>query len=72
MLTTIDNPFHPLKDFDNWNQWDIEHGYNTHSYLLRVAGLSVDDDENLFEKVKILSAIEIIEQDVLGIYCLKF
>ena len=40
MVTTVDNPFDPFDDFEHWNRWDQDHGYNTWSYLLRVAKLS--------------------------------
>ena len=29
MLTTVDNPFDPYKDFDNWLNFDQEHRYFT-------------------------------------------
>lgn len=29
MITTRDNPFHPIKDFDSWYNWDETHGYHT-------------------------------------------
>lgn len=36
-LTTFDNPFDPLDDFDSWFNYDIEKGYNTCGYLDRVS-----------------------------------
>ena len=29
MLTTVDNPFNPFKDFDSWLMFDNEKGYNS-------------------------------------------
>ena len=40
MLTTVDNPFDPFTRFDEWNAYDIRMGYNTASFLDRVAYLS--------------------------------
>lgn len=40
MLTTEDNPYNPFTQFDEWNAWDISHGYNTCAYLARIAKTS--------------------------------
>lgn len=38
-LTTLDNPFNPYEDFDNWYFFDtdVRHQYHTCSYLERIA-----------------------------------
>ena len=45
MLTTIDNPFDPFKDFTSWFLYDVENGYNSCSYLARIVKLSDDMTE---------------------------
>jgi hypothetical protein len=35
-LTTVDNPFDPIDQFDQWYVWDTAHGYHTLSYQARV------------------------------------
>lgn len=47
-LTTYDNPFDPLKDFDRWFVFDIVKGYNSCGYLARIAKTSdqLSDKEN--------------------------
>ena len=40
MLTTYDNPFNPFEQFSSWFLFDVEKGYNTCSYLARIATLS--------------------------------
>lgn len=36
-ITTVDNPFDPFDEFDKWNRYDIDCGYNSASYLARIA-----------------------------------
>ena len=47
MLTTVDNPYDPFTQFDEWLMFDEDHGYHTCSYLARIAkdtdGLSEDE-----------------------------
>ena len=69
MLTTIDNPFNPFDQFTSWLLFDVEKGYNTCSYLARIANT---DDERLSQKEvdeeRERAIDEIIEHDFLGIY----
>ena len=67
-ITTLDNPYNPFTDFDNWHQFDEEHGYCTCGLIVRL-GIFDDDmppgilhDE--FERV----VDEIYEYNILGIY----
>lgn len=68
MLTTLDNPFNPFEDFVSWFLFDIEKGYNSCSYVARIANLP----DNLSEKERseeIDRAIdEIIKYDFRDIY----
>ena len=68
MLTTIDNPFNPFKDFDSWFLFDVEKGYNSCSYLARIAKVSdqMSDQENNEEIERAID--EIIEYDFMNIY----
>lgn len=38
-LTTFDNPFDPFERFSDWFLFDVGKGYNTCSYLARIAKL---------------------------------
>ena len=68
MLTTFDNPFDPFEQFTSWFLFDIEKGYNTCSYLARIAKLT-DEMSQVEMDNEIERAIdEIIEYDFMNIY----
>lgn len=70
MLTTIDNPFNPFDDFDNWYTYDESMGY--HSCSLLANFLSNDLMINVSDKIKNYQqeqAIDnIIKTDPLNLY----
>ena len=67
MLTTIDNPFHPFTQFDEWLAYDIKKGHHTLSLLARVTKTSPDLSE-LDQSLAIEFAIdELIELNPSGI-----
>ena len=68
MLTTIDNPFNP---FDNWNEWlsfDKDHHYDSSEKLMRFA--EITDDMTMFEEEaeKERAIDTIVKRDFLNIY----
>ena len=67
-LTTFDNPYDYFTQFDEWNQFDTDNGYNTCGYIARIAKTSSelsDVDYNL----EVDRAIdEIIKFNPLNIY----
>ena len=68
MLTTFDNPFDPFEQFTSWFLFDVEKGYNTCSYLGRIAHLT-DDMTELETNEEIERAIDdIIKYDFMHIY----
>ena len=67
-LTTIDNPFDPFTQFDDWFLFDTEKGYNSCSRLDRVTNLS-DEMSEVEVNEEIERAIdEIIKYDFLNVY----
>lgn len=68
MLTTIDNPFDPFTQFDDWRAYDEKKGYYTCSYLAKFAYTSSDlSDKD--QQIAVESAIdEIVKNNPLGIY----
>ncbi len=68
MLTTFDNPFDPFDEFDSWYRFDVDKGYNSCSFLDRIARTSdqLSDFENEKEIERAIN--EIITYDPLNIY----
>ena len=68
MLTTVDNPFDPFEQFDEWFAWDRQAGYNSPSLLARVAKISEElSDADL--QAAINDAIdEICRENVTGMF----
>lgn len=68
MLTTFDNPYDPFTSFKEWFAFDIEKGYNTCSYLARIAQTSdeLSDEETNLEIERAID--EIIKYDFMNIY----
>lgn len=68
MLTTTDNPFSPVTDYDSWRIWDEAQGYYSNSLLARVVCTS----PNLFDADQtqaIEDAIdEIVTENVSGVH----
>lgn len=70
-VTTIDNPFNYFKQFDDWYQFDIDHGYNTCGYMAKMAeSLGYSDDMSEARQTEIVNeaADRICKLNLLGIY----
>lgn len=68
MLTTVDNPYNPFTQFDEWYAFDTLKGYHTCSYLDRIAHTS-DELSDADNELAINQAInEILDFNLLGIY----
>lgn len=68
MLTTFDNPFDPFEQFDSWLTFDVDKGYDSCSYLDRIARTSdqLTEEENDEEIERAID--EIIKYDFRNIY----
>lgn len=68
MLTTFDNPFDPFEQFTSWFMFDVEKGYNSCSYLARIAKLTDDmTDQEVSDEIE-RAIDEIIQYDFANIY----
>ena len=68
MITTFDNPFDPFEQFLSWFMYDVEKGYQTCSYLGRIARTSdrLSEEENNLEIERAID--EIIKYDFQNLY----
>lgn len=68
MLTTVDNPYNPFTQNDEWTVWDETNGYRTNQYLARIVRLS-DDLSEADEDAEMERAIdEIVTHNINGLY----
>ena len=67
-LSTTDNPFNPITQFDEWMRYDEEHSYFSSAYVARIAHVSeeLSDAELLEEEERAID--EIVNLNILGIY----
>lgn len=68
MLTTIDNPYDPFTEYDDWYSWDQRMGYHTPEVLGRIAVVSdalSDGDQQLAVEEAI---DEIVKENINGVY----
>lgn len=68
MLTTVDNPFDPFTQFDEWYGFDESHGYHSTGLLARIVRTSeelseTDQDQAIEDGIE-----EIVKENVLGLY----
>lgn len=67
-LTTVDNPYDPCDQFDQWFAYDVEKGYNSCGLLERIANTS-DELSPEDNRIEINSAIDqIVLNDPTGTY----
>lgn len=67
-LTTVDNPYHPTSQFDEWREFDEAHGYHTCGLLDRIL-LSSDDLSDADQLLAVQTAIsEIVNINASGMH----
>lgn len=66
LLTTVDNPYDPFTQFNEWYVWDRQAGYNTPGLLARMTRSS-NDLSDADQHFAIQTAIdEIVQQNYSG------
>ena len=67
-LSTIDNPFNPFDDFENWLRFDTDKGYNSCEYLARIAKTSNEFGESMYNQDIEEAIDEIVRMNTNGMY----
>lgn len=68
MLTTVDNPYDPFTQFDEWYVWDQNAGYCTPGLLARLAYTS-DEISEADQHAAVQQAVdEIAKENVSGVH----
>lgn len=73
-LTTVDNPYNPSTQFDEWLAYDMQKGYNSCGYLSRAVESKTSDFSSLTqeEQTSIIrsTVLEIVKENIIGLYTL--
>jgi hypothetical protein len=68
MLTTIDNPYDPFTQYDDWYAYDLAAGYNSCGLLARIANTSYEISEAQLEQALVDAIDEIVHENVSGVH----
>lgn len=68
MLTTIDNPFNPFTQYDEWYGLDRARGYNTPGLLARYVITSDELGDQDQQQAINLGMLEVIRDNPFGMY----
>ena len=68
MLTTVDNPYNPYTQWDDWFAFDDRHGYNTPGLLARLVIDSDDMTEGDLAWAEEQAINEIVSRNETGMY----
>lgn len=68
MLTTVDNPFSPVTQYEDWLRYDEDAGYYTNGLLARVVRTSDEISETDQDLAQETAISEIIAEDRAGFY----
>lgn len=68
MITTIDNPFNPFEQPDQWRSFDTDHGYFTSEYLARIAKTDIEMTESEYNSEIERACEEIMKLNPIKMY----
>lgn len=67
-ITTFDNPFNPITEFNDWNNFDTEKGYYTCNYLGRITHISDEMSQVEYDREVERAIDSIIAYDPFDLY----
>ena len=65
-LTTTDNPFDPITQYDEWEQYDTSHRYFTNEFLARICHASPELGDEMYEEDLEASIDEAVKYNVIS------
>jgi hypothetical protein len=68
MLTTVDNPYNPHEEFNDWYAYDTRTGYNSLEFLARIAKVSNDLSEKDYALAISNAVDEIVQENASGMH----
>lgn len=71
MLTTIDNPWNPFTNFDEWKEFDLVNNHNTYETLAVLGSFGLLQSrlsEAEFDEHVVNTMNKLIEDDPLGLF----
>lgn len=68
MLSTVDNPYNPFTEWDEWLAYDNFAGHHTCEYLARVSVNSTDLSESSQQYYDNIAIKQIVAEDPIGLY----
>lgn len=68
MLTTVDNPYSPFTQFEEWQAYDEYRGYYTNEYLARITKGGYELSEADDTRAQEMAIEEIVDLNILGVY----
>ena len=68
MLTTVDNPYDPFTEWDEWYAYDVRTGHHSASILARIAVVDDDLSDSLIQDAIEVAIDEIVHENFNGLY----
>jgi len=68
MITTIDNPYNPFTQYDEWLEFDMIHGYNSWNKVARLVKMSEHNSDEENEQAITDAIYRLVDLDPIGEY----